>query len=131
MGLCADRCSKALVTCDSARKGHNEEYRSIKLSTYGVVFFGTPHAGANGAEFQAVLNNIGRIFLSGNSGILQLLRRDSDHLRYLTELYSPISSHFKTVFFYEEFNTPLFKGASIMVSACIDLQVCCLHKLEL
>jgi len=105
----------ALVTCDSARQGYNEEYRSIKLSTYGVVFFGTPHAGANGAEFQAVLNNIVRIFVPGNSKILQLLKRDSDYLRYLTELYSPISSHFKTVFFWEEFNTPLVKGASIMI----------------
>ena len=81
-----------------------------------MVFFGTPHAGANGAEFQAVLNNIARIFVPGNSKILQLLKRDSDYLRYLTELYSSISSHFKTVFFYEEFNTPLFKGASIMVN---------------
>jgi hypothetical protein len=115
MDLYADRCVKALVTCDSARQGSNEEYRSIKLSTYGVVFFGTPHAGANGAEFQAVLNNIARIFVPGNSKILQLLKRDSDYLRYLTELYSPISSHFKTIFFYEEFKTPLFKGASVMV----------------
>jgi len=105
----------ALVTCDSARQGHNEEYRSIKLSTCGVVFFGTPHAGANGAEFQEVLNNIARRFVPGNSRILQLLKRDSDYLRYLTDLYSPISSHFKTVFFYEEFNTPLFGGVSTMM----------------
>jgi hypothetical protein len=80
-----------------------------------VAFFGTPHAGASNAEFQRVINNIGRIFLSGNSTILQLLRRDSEYLRYLSELYSPISSHFNTIVFYEEFNTPLLKGASTMV----------------
>ena len=106
---------KALVTCNSARQGHNEEQRSIKLSTYGVMFFGTPHAGAEGAEFQALLNNIGCIFVQGNSRILHLLNRDSDHLRYLTELYAPIASDFKTIFFFEEFKTPLFKGASILV----------------
>ena len=83
------------------------------------MFFGTPHAGATGAEFQAILNNIGRIFIPGNSRILQLLNRDSDHLRYLTELYSPISSDFKTVFFFEEYSTPLFKGVSVMVCAFI------------
>jgi len=79
------------------------------------MFFGTPHAGATGAEFRAILNNIGHIFIPGNSRILWLLSRDSDHLRYLTELYSPISSHFKTVFFFEEYGTPLLKGGSVMV----------------
>jgi hypothetical protein len=113
--ISANTCSKALVTCDSARRGHNEEYRSIKVSTYGIVFFGTPHACATSGEFQKILNNIGRIFISGNSTVLQLLRRDSEYLRYLTELYSPISSHFRTIVFYEEFNTPLSKGASLMV----------------
>ena len=116
---------KALVTCDSARQGHNEGYRAIKLSTYSVIFFGTPHAGANGAEFQAVLNNIARIFVPGNSKILQLLRRDSDHLRYLTELYAPMSPNFKTIFFYEEFKTQVFKGASIMVKYYGLLQSSC------
>jgi hypothetical protein len=106
---------KALVTCDLARQGHNEEQRSIKVSTYGIMFFGTPHAGANGVEFQTLLNNIGQIFVPGNSRILRLLNRDSDHLCYLTTLYSAINSDFKTICFFEEYNTPLFMGASVMV----------------
>jgi hypothetical protein len=80
-----------------------------------VIFFGTPHAGAAGAEFQTIMTNIFRIFVSANSGILSLLRQDSDHLCSLTEQYSSISSHFKNVFFFEEYKTPLFGGASIMV----------------
>ena len=63
--------------------------------------------GANGAEFQAALTNICHIFVSGNSKLLQTLTRDSDHLRLLSELYLPISQDFKTVFFYEEYKTPL------------------------
>jgi hypothetical protein len=93
------------------------------------MFFGTPHAGATGAEFQTIMTNIGRIFVPANSGILSLLRRDSDHLRSLTGQYSPISSHFKNVFFFEEYKTPLFGGASIMVE-CFHFTVflACLNK---
>jgi len=79
------------------------------------MFFGTPHMGANGAEFQAALTNICRIFVSGNSKLPQTLTRDSDHLRLLNELYPPISQDFKTVFFYEEYKTPLIGGMSLLV----------------
>jgi hypothetical protein len=79
------------------------------------MFFGTPHAGANGVKFQTLLNNIGSIFVPVNSQILRLLNRDSDHLHYLNTLYSAVNLDFKTVFFFEEYKTPLFKGASIMV----------------
>jgi hypothetical protein len=79
------------------------------------MFFGTPHTGANGAEFQAALTNICRIFVSGSSKLLQTLTRDSDHLRLLSELYLPISQDFKTVFFYEEYKTPSIGGMSMMV----------------
>jgi hypothetical protein len=71
--------------------------------------------GANGAEFQAALTNICSIFVSGNNKLLQTLTRDSDHLRLLSELYLPISRDFKTVFFYEEYKTPLIGGISKMV----------------
>ena len=111
----ADKLSKALVICNSSTADHLAHRRSIKLSTYGVMFFGTPHTGANGAEFQAALTNICRIFVSGNSKLLQTLTRDSDHLRLLSELYLPISQDFKTVFFYEEYKTPLIGGMSMMV----------------
>jgi hypothetical protein len=80
------------------------------------VFFGTPHIGANGAEFQAALTNICRIFVSGNNKLLGHLTQDSDRLQFLSELYLPISQDFKTIFFYEEYKTPLTGGMSIMVN---------------
>jgi len=36
-------------------------------------------------------------------------------MRLLSELYLPISQDFKTVFFYEEYKTPLIGGMSRMV----------------
>ena len=79
--------------------------------------------GTNGAEFQAALTNICRIFVSGNSKLLWTLTRDSDHLRLLSELYLPISQDFKTVLFYEEYKTPLIGGLSMMVNylLCYDV----------
>jgi hypothetical protein len=110
------------VTCNSCTTVHLLPRRSIKLSTYGVVFFGTPHGGANGAEFQGALMNICRIFVSSNNKLLRTVAQDSDHLRLLSELYLPITQDFKTVFFYEEYKTPLVGGISMMVM----LKLCCL-----
>jgi len=126
----------ALVTCNSSTADHLERRKSIKLSTYGVMFFGTPHIGANGVEFQAALTNICRIFVSGNSKLLGHLTRDSDHLRFLSELYLPISQDFKTIFIYEEYKTPLVGGMSILivpaasavVPGTIDADAIPLHK---
>jgi hypothetical protein len=92
-----------------------EHRKSIKLSTYGLLFFGTPHVGANGAEFQAALTNICHIFVSGNSKLLRHMTGDSDHLQLLSDLYLLISQSFKTIYFYEEYKTPLIGGMAIMV----------------
>jgi hypothetical protein len=37
-------------------------------------------------------------------------------LRFLSELYLPISQDFKTIFIYEEYKTPLVGGMSILVN---------------
>jgi hypothetical protein len=107
--------SQTLVTCNSSTVDHLKRRKSVKLSTYAVMFFGTPHVGANGAEFQAALMNICRIFVSGNSELLRHLTRDSNAFQYLRELYVPISQDFKTIFFHEAYKTPLIGGMSIMV----------------
>jgi hypothetical protein len=39
---------KALIHSDAARRGALVEHRSIKLSTYGVMFMGTPYQGGSG-----------------------------------------------------------------------------------
>lgn len=106
---------KVLVTCNSATKNHNKEYRSIKLSTYGIMFFGTPHAGADGAEFQVVLTNIGRLFVPGSSSVVKHLIQNSEYLRDLNRSYLPISQDFRTFFFWEEYCTPVIGGLSVMV----------------
>jgi len=105
----------ALVICNSSTPGHLEHRKSVKLSTYAVMFFGTPHAGANGAKFQAALTKICRIFWPGSSRLLRYLTPDSNHLRDLSELYVPISQDFKTFFFHEAYRTQLISGMSIMV----------------
>jgi hypothetical protein len=120
----ADKLSKALVICSSSTPDHLAHRRSIKLSTYGVMFFGTPHMGVNGAEFQAALTNICRIFVSGNSKLLRTLTRDSDQLRVLSDLYTPIARDIKTVIFYEEYETPLIGNMSMMVKFLLHHPIC-------
>ncbi|KAH7119514.1 hypothetical protein B0J13DRAFT_569314 [Dactylonectria estremocensis] len=40
----------ALIHSDAARPGALHEHRSVKVSTYGIIFLGTPHQGAKGAQ---------------------------------------------------------------------------------
>lgn len=46
---------KALLHSDRVRVGNLEDQRSIKLSTYGIIFMGTPHQGGQGVTMGKVL----------------------------------------------------------------------------
>ncbi|KAK0739028.1 hypothetical protein B0T21DRAFT_135581 [Apiosordaria backusii] len=53
----------ALIHSDATRRGALEEHRSIKISTYGIIFLGTPHQGANGVQLGKLLVNIASLFV--------------------------------------------------------------------
>jgi hypothetical protein len=106
----------ALIHSDSARPGALEHHRSIKLSTYGIIFMGTPHQGGNGVAFGNLLANIASVFVPADDRLLRHLERDSEWLQQQLGQYGPISSEFVTKFAYEEYPTPTVLGHSVMVS---------------
>ncbi|KAF7551743.1 hypothetical protein G7Z17_g4777 [Cylindrodendrum hubeiense] len=105
----------ALIHSDAARQGALLEQRSIKLSTYGILFMGTPHQGGNGVQLGRVLANVASVFIAADDRLLKHLERDSEWLQQQLGQYGPISGDFVTKFAYEEYKTPTLLGHSIMV----------------
>ncbi|CAI4212535.1 unnamed protein product [Parascedosporium putredinis] len=105
----------ALIHSDAARRGALEEHRSVKLSTYGILFMGTPHQGGNAVQLGKLVVNIASIFVNADDHLLKHLERESEWLQQQLGQYGPISGDFLTKFAYEEYKTPTILGKSIMV----------------
>ncbi|KAF2804401.1 tetratricopeptide repeat domain-containing protein [Mytilinidion resinicola] len=105
----------ALIHSDAARKGALEEHRSIKASTYGIVFMGTPHQGGSGVQLGKLLVNVASVFVAADDRLMKHLERDSEWLQQQLGQYGQISGEFVTKFAYEEYMTPTVLGHSIMV----------------
>lgn len=106
---------EALIHSDAARHGALEDHRSIKVSTYGIIFMGTPHQGGNGVQLGRLLVNVASLFVATDDRLLKHLERDSEWLQQQLGQYGPISGDFLTKFAYEQYKTPTAFGKSIMV----------------
>ncbi|CAF3468047.1 unnamed protein product [Fusarium graminearum] len=104
----------ALIHSDAARQGALPEHRSIKLSTYGILFMGTPHQGGNGVQLGRILTNVASVFVPADDRLLKHLERDSEWLLQQLGQYGPISGEFVTKFAYENYKTPIALGKQIM-----------------
>lgn len=95
------------------------EHRSIKVSTSAILFFGTPHFGANGVELAKWLTKLLSVYKYKNPKLLKALSRDSDELEEIQESYLRASEHIKTITFFEEIETPIWGGYSELVGYSI------------
>ncbi|KAF3029576.1 hypothetical protein E8E12_000791 [Didymella heteroderae] len=105
----------ALIHSDAARRGALEEHRAVKLSTYGIVFMGTPHQGGSGVALGKLMVNVASVFVAADDRLLQHLERDSEWLQQQLGQYGPISGDFVTKYAYETYATPTLLGRSMMV----------------
>jgi len=104
----------ALIHSELARKDVVEQH-AIKLSTYGLIFLGTPHQGGEGVAWGERLVAIASIFVQTNKMLLQHLQRDSEWLQLQLNQYLGISDEFVTRFAYETLPTAIPLGKSIVV----------------
>ncbi|KAI8630073.1 TPR-like protein [Xylariaceae sp. FL1651] len=105
----------ALIHSDAARQDALNEHRSMRISTHGIIYMGTPHQGGSGVRLGRVLVNIASIFIAANDRILKHLERDSEWLQQQLSQYNPISNQFVTKFAYETYETPTLLGHKILV----------------
>jgi hypothetical protein len=83
-------------------------FTDIYNHTNGIVFFGTPHRGAEAANWAATLSNI-RAAVSRRppSKFLAALQTESVELLKISEDFRPLGGKFNIVSFYEEHAHPL------------------------
>jgi hypothetical protein len=98
-----------------AQKGALKEHESIKTSTYGIMFMGTPHQGGSGVQLGKLLVNVASVFVAADDRLLKHLERDSESLQQQLGQYGSISGDFVTKFAYEVYETPIALGKSMMV----------------
>jgi hypothetical protein len=108
--------TKALAYCHATSYNSPSQHRAIKVSTYAVLFFGTPHSGANGVELAQWLGRVSAVYMYTTRAVLKDLGRDSPELESIQQAYLHASDDIKTIFFYEEYRTPIQGWFSEMVS---------------
>jgi hypothetical protein len=80
-----------------------------------VLFFGTPHQGTDFSYWHYILMKLGSVLTPTQTGVIELLQRNSQYLLTLAFQYSKISSGFTNVSFCEEYRTPIFDGPELLV----------------
>jgi len=107
---------EALIYSNSRTRDDQPELRSIRLSTCGILFFGTPHRGSDaGATLVPLILNVMSIYTRTDSKLVDSLRPQAEAIQSQLDYYIPISEDFKTVCFYERKETPIKIGIKKMI----------------
>lgn len=117
---------RALIYSNSCGVDHNERLRSIKVSTQGILFMGTPHMGSDIVRWASLARKL-LVFFPGvklDSTMLSMLGQNSETLQNINTLFTGIASSFEIVYFYEEIETVLPTGQREVIvpysSAIVD-----------
>lgn len=109
-GLGGILVKRALVYSSSRTSAHVEHLHSIFVSTYAVLFFGTPHSGTDkGAWLAAAAHNNGvaQDRPCTDTQLLLAIGKDSETLQAITDHFAAIMKQFRIFFFWEELVTDL------------------------
>ena len=96
---------------------HQSHLQAIYESTLGIIFFGTPHGGADPRGLlEHIVENIARILnFKVNEQILNTLLPSSERLRQLRDEFSPIAQQKNWIIysFQEQYGLPLLNGKKV------------------
>jgi len=108
----ADLVPQALAYSASRTSKNIEHLHSIFVSTYAILFLGTPHNGSDKAK----LARIGQRMISAlapkkvwdtDSQLLNALQEGSETLQNITDQFAPLMKQFHIYFFWEQEKTDL------------------------
>ncbi|KAK3321656.1 hypothetical protein B0H66DRAFT_638213 [Apodospora peruviana] len=110
---------RALLYSNDVRAHHQEDFRSIFVSTYGIVFLGTPHIGSDIATWGRILQYmsdvvIPRKFFETESVLLKTLKKDNETLQSINSHFLDIYQRFRIHMVHENHTTDL-KGTKVLV----------------
>ena len=91
---------------------HGPAFKSIKLSTRAIAFFGTPHRGGNLADLGSVLASVALCLTGGvKNNFMETLQKNSTAAADIQELFKEQAQEYRIVSFYE---TLPFKGLGLV-----------------
>ncbi|RYP63662.1 hypothetical protein DL769_006917 [Monosporascus sp. CRB-8-3] len=110
---------RALLYSNDLKASQHEDYRSIYVSTYGIVFLGTPHTGSDMAAWGTVLQAMSdavvpKSFFQSESVLLRTLKRDNETLQNINNHFLDIYQRFKILMAHENHKTDL-KGTRMLI----------------
>ncbi|KAI8162351.1 Protein SERAC1 [Colletotrichum sp. SAR 10_70] len=115
-GLLVKRC---LLYSNDVKDRNHEDYRAIFVSTYGIVFLGTPHGGSDMAKWGQMIQNmsdaiIPRKLFDSESVLLKTLKKDNETLQNINIHFLDIYQRFKIHMVHENHKTDV-KGTKMLV----------------
>ncbi|KAL1987901.1 hypothetical protein VTN96DRAFT_1885 [Rasamsonia emersonii] len=102
-GIIVKRC---IVSCHNVEDEKRKHLRSIWVSTFGILFMGTPHAGSEAAKWGLLLQKIcsavfPKKFIDTSPQLIEALKTDSETLQNVSRLFNDNISRFHVFFFHE------------------------------
>ncbi|KIH93448.1 hypothetical protein SPBR_04027 [Sporothrix brasiliensis 5110] len=109
---------RALLYSNDLRDADHEASRSIYVSTYGIIFLGTPHTGSGLAFWGRVLQGMGsaapKKFFDTEPVLIKSLKRNNERLQEINNHFLDIYQRFKIQMVHENHKTDL-KGTKAFV----------------
>ena len=104
--------SKALAYSASRTSKNEDHLYSIYVSTYGILFFGTPHHGSNIAKMAGIARRVlsalvPKRIMDTNGQLLDALQKNSETLQNITDQFVALMKRFRVFFFWEQEKTHL------------------------
>ncbi|KAF8518814.1 hypothetical protein BU17DRAFT_90584 [Hysterangium stoloniferum] len=120
----------ALIEANVAHEGHLLPHKWIHLSTYGIVFLGTPHQGID------MVPKLLSLCSHPNNILLKYLTAHSEPLQEQISHFNPITAHFHIKFFYETLPTSfpahspaiIVPKASAILPGAVNIEAIGMHK---
>ncbi|CAG8083748.1 unnamed protein product [Penicillium salamii] len=106
---------KALIyasTCTSAKMTH---LHSVFTSTFGLIFFGTPHEGIEKARWSLLAKGLKGV-LKDRSHLIASMEKKSETLQTISQQFSPLLKNFHVHNFWETIETSRSIGSGLIVS---------------
>lgn len=109
---------RALIYSSEIRGNRTEHLRSIFVSTYGILFLGTPHRGSDLAAWGSRLGAICRAVVptgvvDTSPSLVKALEKDNETLQNIDRQFIQLISRFHVYFFHEGKPSALGKGAAM------------------